>query len=194
MKTKPPMLAPDSGQLRLPRRRGSRPAATATTPHVQLNQKSPVTMQDELWLRMTGLSGVRPGSSVFSPNSRALHLDGAGGPATAFAPDGIGTEFAHLHHRRDGSLHLFLPEQDARLVVELGWGEFHPVVALGMWPPTLVMVYGPRDAPDLDTVFRIFEASYRYARGDLEVSPDLRRDLILPDPPIHLLTGEHYEH
>lgn len=138
---------------------------------MQLNQNSPAAVQERLWQRMAGLGEVRPGSSVFPPHSRALHLDGANGPVTAFAPDGVGTEFAHLRARHDGSLHLFLPEPDARYVIEQGWGEFHPVVTMGMYPPTLIMVYGPRDAPDLDIVFRIVETSYRYARGDTQTPP-----------------------
>ena len=164
-------FAADGIHIRLPRRPGARPATTGQTPHVQLDQNSPAVVQEQLWQRMTGLAGVRPGSSVFSPYSRALHLDGGRGPDTAFAPDGIGTEFAHLHNRREGSLHLFLPEPDARYVIEQGWGEFHPVVTMGMYPPTLIMVYGPRDAADLDIVFGIVEASYRYARGDIDAPP-----------------------
>jgi Family of unknown function (DUF5519) len=170
MNTKTPTPARDSFHLRVPRRAGPRPATTKTTPHWQMDQTSPPAVQEQLWQRMAGLAGVRTGPSLFSlPQSRALHLDGASGPAAAFAPDG--TEFAHLHGRRDGSLHLFLPEHDASQVIEQGWGEYHPVVTMGMYPPTLIMVYGPRDAAELDFVSGIVETSYRYAHGDLGPSP-----------------------
>lgn len=60
---------------------------------------------------MIALPGVRAtGSSMSLPDTRALQLDRAiaNGPEAAFAPDG-GTEFAHLHGRPDGSLHMNLP-------------------------------------------------------------------------------------
>jgi phospholipase/carboxylesterase len=114
---------------------------------------------------MARLPGVRTGRSAISlPDSRSLHLDAGRGPATAFAPDG--TEFAHLHGRRDSSLHLFLREPDAAHAVQQGWGVYHPVVTMGLYPPTLIMIYGPRDLPELDIVFGIVQASYTYAHGD----------------------------
>lgn len=77
-----------------------------------------------------------------------------------------GTEFAHLHPPDDGSLHLVLTEDHAQAVIEAGWGEFHPLVELGVMPPTTVMIYGPRDEEELEVVWNIVQASYFNARGD----------------------------
>jgi len=108
---------------------------------------------------------VRTGRSGISlPESRALHLDAglAHGPAEAFM---VGTEFGHLHGEADGSLHLMLPEAVAAEAIEKGWAELHPLARRGTAPPTLVMVYGPRNELELETVWRLIEASHRFARG-----------------------------
>jgi hypothetical protein len=150
----------------LPPRVGHGPQTRPAIPHQQLDQNAPVEIQELLWKRMSGLDHVWTGSSVISlPDSRAVHLDKghAQGPAGAFFPGS--TEFAHLHGAADGSLHLLLSEQDAAVAIDAGWAEFHPAVLAGRFPPVLVMVYGPRDADDLETVWRIVERAYQHAAG-----------------------------
>jgi hypothetical protein len=134
-------------------------------PHQQLDQIAPVAIQEELWRRMAGLEGVRPGrSGVSLPESRAVHLDPelARGPQEALL---VGTEFAHLHGAADGSLHLTLPPALAAEAIEKGWAELHPMAAQGLAPTTLVMLYGPRDEAELETIWQLVETSYAYARG-----------------------------
>lgn len=135
-------------------------------PHQQLDQTAPAALQERLWRQMEALDGVRTGrSGVSLPESRAVHLDEqlAHGPKEAFM---VGTEFAHLHGRSDGSLHLMLPEPLAAEAITKGWAEPHPLARRGTAPATLVMVYGPRDDAELEVVWRLVEASYRFARGD----------------------------
>ncbi len=149
----------------LPRRAGDQPSTAQVMPHQQLDQTAPEALQEELWRRMTTLESVRAGrSGVSLPESRALHLDPklAHGPASAFL---VGTEFAHLHGARDGSLHLMLPPALATEAIEQGWAEPHPLARTGQAPPTLVMLYGPRDEAELETVWGLIEASYAFARG-----------------------------
>jgi hypothetical protein len=134
-------------------------------PHQQLDQIAPPRLQEELWSRMQGLEGVRAGrSGVSLPESRALHLQPslAAGPPEAFL---VGTEFAHLHGATDGSLHLALPEAAAAQAIEKGWAEPHPLASQGVLPTNLVMVYGPRDEAELETVWQLVLASYEFARG-----------------------------
>ncbi len=148
----------------LPRRAGDRPNTHNQMPHQQVSQNAPAELQEELFERIAGLPGVVVGGSHVSvPGARAFHLDpaSAGPDSDAFM---VGTEFAHLHPAHDGSLHVVLPEAAARQVVDLGWGEFHPLVAQGLMPPTNVMVFGPRDAGELDVVWEIVQASYHAAR------------------------------
>lgn len=44
----------------------------------------------------------------------------------------MGTEFAHLHGARDGSLHVTLPAADAADAIEKGWAELHPLARQGV--------------------------------------------------------------
>ena len=134
-------------------------------PHTQLTQLASVALQEALFERCARLPGVLVGRSHVSvPGARAFHLDGehAGGQREAFM---AGTEFAHLHPSYDGSLHLVLPEADAREVIARGWGEFHPLVEQGVMPPINVMIYGPRDEDELETVWQIVQASHANATG-----------------------------
>jgi hypothetical protein len=77
----------------------------------------------------------------------------------------VGTEFAHLHGPEDGSLHMALPADVARQAIDRGWAELHPLARAGRLPETLVMVYGPRDSDELETVWSLVTASYENARG-----------------------------
>jgi hypothetical protein len=146
--------------LTLPPREGDAPRTTSTNPHTQLEQNAPVELQEELWQRMASLPDVTPAPSRISvPGARAITLDEAHaqGAPEALIVDG---EFAHLHPHADGSLHLTLPRDLAEEVVAKGWGEPHVVVG---WAAP--MVYGPRDASELEIVWSIVQASYEHARG-----------------------------
>jgi hypothetical protein len=149
--------------LDLPTRSGPRPRTGPAIPHQQLDQTAPASLQDQLWRRMVGLDGVRAGrSGVSLPQTRALHLNPelALGPADAFLH---GVEFAHLHGTSDGSLHVALPSDVAVQANAKGWAEFHPLARRGMIPATHVMIYGPRDEAELETVWHLVEISYAYA-------------------------------
>jgi hypothetical protein len=99
------------------------------------------------------------------PDTRALHLDPALalGPPEAFL---IHNEFAHLHGSSDGSLHLVLPPDVAEKAIESGWAEFHPLARRRTLPATIVMIYGPRDGAELETVWQLVKISYGFARGE----------------------------
>jgi hypothetical protein len=153
--------------MSLPARSGTRPRTTPTNPHTQLDQQAPdATVADELARRIFALPGVseRP-SAISVPGARALWLDEAGGagPREAFL---IGREFAHLHPDPDRSLHLSLPPELAREAIEAGWAEEHPVARMGLIPPTIVMVYAPRDGEELEVVTGLVEASHAFATGE----------------------------
>ncbi len=146
-------------------RPGPRPRTTPTNPHMQLEQNAPAEQWAELARRAFALPDVeeRP-SRISVPGARALWLrEGVPtGPREAFM---IGREFAHIHPLPEGSLHLSLPLQLAREAIEKGWAEQHPVARLGFIPETIVMVYGPRDAEELEVVWQLVQASYEHARA-----------------------------
>lgn len=149
--------------LELQPRAGAKPETTKPSrerrlPHQQISQNAPVELQEELFERARRLPGVVVGESLVSvPGARAFHLEPsyARGPAQAFQAE---REFAHIHPAYDGSLHLTLPPEEFREVERKGWGESHPVSGT-------MMVWGPRDGRELETVWDILKASYRYATG-----------------------------
>lgn len=152
----------------LPQRPGPRPATTPTNPHTQLDQQpADDSIRERLAQRVFALPDVeeRP-TRISVPGARALWLrDGVpAGPPTAFM---IEREFAHLHPGRDQSLHAAIPPDLAQAAIEAGWAELHPVARMGLIPPSTVMLYAPRDEEELDVVYALVAASYRFAGGRL---------------------------
>ena len=151
----------------LPARSGARPEVSWTIPQEQRSDNAPDALQEELFSRISALDGVTTRQSAISvPGARGLMLDGRGdAPLDAFLVPRAG-EFAHLHPGYDGSLHLALPPALAADVVGQGWGVAHPLAGIRL-ARGMVMVYGPRNADELDVVTGIVEASHRYATGTL---------------------------
>ena len=88
-----------------------------------------------------------------------------GRPADAFLVPQAG-EFAHLHPGHDGSLHLALPPALAADTITKGWAVAHPLAGIRL-ARGMVMIYGPRDAAELDIVAGILLTSHAYATGSL---------------------------
>ena len=154
------------GGYELPPREGPRPRTTPTNPHTQLDQNPGPSLVQELARRAFTLPDVEERPSAISvPGARALWLseDVPAGPREAFM---IGREFAHIHPMPDGSLHAALPPEVAREAVEKEWAEQHPVARLGYIPENVVMIYAPRDEPELEIVLKLVEESRRYAGGN----------------------------
>jgi hypothetical protein len=145
------------------RRQGPRPRTTSTNPHTQLDQQAPSELQEKVFAFAQSLEGVAVGPSFVSvPGARAFHLPGcehAGGRGCFM----IEREFAHLHPRSDGSLHMTLPPEDVDGVIECGWAERHPLAGKHGLPNNIVMVYGPRDDAELEVVCDLIRASHGHA-------------------------------
>ena len=150
----------------LPVRSGPRPATTPGMPHMQLDQQpTDEGIRQRLAERVFSLPAVSEAPSGISvPGARALLLDRAtaAGPAEAFF---IGGEFAHIHPGADHSLHVCLPADLAAAACQAGWAEPHPLVASGALPPTLVMLYAPRDEHELEVVVMLVGDAHRFAIG-----------------------------
>lgn len=152
--------------LTLPQRQGAKPRTHYGLPHEQLNQNPPPDIYARLKDHAFDFPFVERRPSIISvPGAEALWLgeDGGHGCAEAFMR---GNEFAHVHPPYDGSMHMMLPEDDAREVLERGWGEHHPLVPEGRLPPTAVMVFGPRDEGELDVILQLIDTSYGFASGN----------------------------
>lgn len=149
----------------LSRRRGQPPETTDTNPHTQLTQNPDQQWYESLADRMFALPDASEQPSRISvPGARALVLDDhvEPGPQKAFLID---REFCHLHPPDDGSLHMALPPDVASEAARQDWTESHPMADRGVVPGSVVMVYGPRDADELEAVVSLVRESYRYAGG-----------------------------
>ncbi|MDQ5858464.1 MAG: DUF5519 family protein [Acidobacteriota bacterium] len=67
---------------------------------------------------------------------------------------------------RDGSLHVALPPAVASEAIARGWAEIHPVARMGLIPENVVMIYGPRDADELDVVINLVRSALALAQGE----------------------------
>lgn len=151
--------------LTLPVREGPTPRTTSSAPHQQLDQTPPPAVYAALKARAFDLPSVERRPSIISvPGAEALWLteEPEERCADAFL---VGNEFAHVHPPYDGSLHMMLPRTEVHRVLEGGWGELHPLALEGLIPPTAVMIFGPRDAPEVEVVLELIAASHRFALG-----------------------------
>jgi len=127
----------------LPRRRGPRPITTPSNPHTQIDQQpADDRPRQRLKARLADLEVVWTESMISVPGAEALtlRLDATLGNPDAFM---MGSEFAHLHPAPDQSLHMVLPTEAARVAIEAGWAEQHPMARLGVDSSGAVMVYAP---------------------------------------------------
>lgn len=146
-------------ELELPVRAGESPLVTEGIPHIQLDQTAPDEMFAKLSSWAFALDGVVEQPSRASlPGAKALTVSPEL-PAHAEMTI-VGREFAHIHPQTSGSgsLHLRLPTDQARQVVDSGWGEWHPFAVEGTMPG-MVMVYAPRSDTDLEVIKHIIQAA-----------------------------------
>lgn len=147
----------------LPTRAGTRPRTTTEIPHSQLDQQpADGRYGDEILAEAATWPSVQQGPSRISVDgARALILDtdDASGPTEAI----VGQEFCHVHAQGDHSLHASLPLQLVKAAEQAGWAEPHFLVHTGQAPPTVVMIYAPRDENERDVVLSLVRASYEFA-------------------------------
>ncbi len=151
----------------IPFRHGDRPATTNTNPHTQLNQQpEDLSYIENLQKWAFSLLHIEKKPSAISvPGAIAMCME------DEHCCDGckafmIGTEFAHFHPRPDYSLHLGLPEEDAQVIINKGWGEWHPLIKRGFLPPNIIMLYAPRNQEELEVAKFVLGRSYTFAKGE----------------------------
>jgi hypothetical protein len=144
-------------------RTGERPRVSTEGPQRQLTQRSSPAIWGELVSRTFALPGVEEGHSQVSPaSSRAVFLVDQLvelAPETSLAP-GQRLEPVHLHGVSDTSVHLCLPRERGQELTDLAWAEPHQYEDFG----TEFLVYGPRDAAELEVVLEIVRESLAFAR------------------------------
>lgn len=148
----------------LPARPGPRPRTTPRAPHIQQDQNAPTDMQAMLAQQVFALPEVeeRPGT-VAHPAERAIWLrdELPAAPGDVFLGN---REIGHFHPW-DGSLHIVLDPELAEAAVTAGWAEVHPVALAGLAPRNRVMLYGPRNEAEADTILGLIAAAVQRAAG-----------------------------
>jgi hypothetical protein len=165
----PPHFRPQKGYFNddaLGLRKGERPLVQGIAPQRQQTQKSNASVYKQLVARLQSLTHdprnrLVERTSCFEKHSSGLFTSI---PITRTC----GGEICHAHPS-DGSMHLTLHPSDAKLMLENGWGERHPL-ARGGWcrrfvPKEFVLIYAPRDDAELDMVMQIVAASIWWVSG-----------------------------
>ncbi|KAK3720386.1 hypothetical protein LTR37_003797 [Vermiconidia calcicola] len=154
----------------LPQRQGRRPQVKGIAPHRQVTQKAEKHIFERLSsniIRMASDSRdeLRVGTSCIEQHGIGLFTTMPG----RYSRHRCRTEVCHAHPS-DGSMHMTLHPADAKVVLEAGWGEKHPLSRGGYFerfvPEGFVMVYSPRDEADVDIAIRIIEAAAWYVSGE----------------------------
>lgn len=146
-------------------RPGPQPRSSEVLPFRQLDQWPPGEIHAWLLQGCAALPEVLVRESrMGTSGTRALCLPDpvAGGPADAFIDC---HEFCHLHALPEGTIHLVLPASVLERALAQGWVERHPIATMGILR-SLVMVYAPRNAAELEIVLGLIGCSREFARGD----------------------------
>lgn len=150
-----------------------RPRVAGIAPHRQMTQRSSPEMYAQLSNLVKQIGADAPerfalATSCFEKHSVGLFAI----PIKAnrnLTCRGQG-EICHSHPS-DGSMHLTLHPADARVLIEKGWGEMHPLARGNWWwrvkfvPETFVMVYAPQTEEDLKTLKEIILAAAWWVSG-----------------------------
>ena len=171
------MVQKEGALCSLPQREGPRPSTLGIAPHRQTDQKPSQEMYEKLANALHTIAEenlhLLEGTSCFEKHGTGLFSDN---PQRRTC----GGEICHAHPS-DGSLHLTLHPADAKIMLEGGWGERHPL-ARGGWlerfvPGGFVMIYAPRNDEELDVVLEIVRAAAWYVGGEeIKSEHDKRRD------------------
>ncbi|KAI0404792.1 hypothetical protein F4802DRAFT_212499 [Xylaria palmicola] len=171
-------VQPASGVLRgnpLPYRCGPRPHVVGIAPQRQVDQFG----SRECYLALRRIL----------EHHGLVHAERMGIGTSCFEKHGLGLfarypvnntcqgEICHVHNS-DHSLHLNLHPEDAREVIEKGWGQRHPLTSRCFLfkmpvPRQFTMVYAPRSRDELKVVCQIIEAA-----GWWVVADEIRIDML----------------
>jgi hypothetical protein len=147
----------------LPQRTGPRPrVGTHPVPHRQLDQESPASVVAALDNLFTAMLEQHAPAVVQRESGYEQHHPALFADALVSAGASSTGEIAH-YHRPQGSMHLHLRPEDARVVIERGWGELHGLSGKAGLPTSYAMIYAPRDRRELDVIEAILAATIDWA-------------------------------
>ncbi|WP_413803704.1 hypothetical protein [Streptomyces iranensis] len=155
--------------LDLQARGGTRPkAAPHPVPNRVVDQHAPAPVKQALVSVFDDFSRsdsppLEYRTSRWEKHHNALCLKGDAYPHAISR--GASGELGHVHPS-DGSMHMILSPGDARLVLDLGWGEFHPLAGMMLeLPATYTLIYPPRSLAEIAPIRAILSAAVGYMTG-----------------------------
>lgn len=154
------------GLVDLPKRKGGRPiVAKHPVPHRQLSQMGKEVIKQTLQTTFDNTvarnkESINYALSQFEKRNNAVWLTK---PETGNSCTSAKGEIAHIHHI-DGSMHMVLSPSDAKKVIEMGWGELHPLAGRFIPVKTYMFIYAPRDKEEVAIIQQILAAAIKYAR------------------------------
>ncbi|KAF2202959.1 hypothetical protein GQ43DRAFT_461970 [Delitschia confertaspora ATCC 74209] len=174
----PAHFRPQQGYLTsFPHRHGKRPVIMGIAPQRQQTEKSSPEIYKLLSQRIVELTKDPRNALIERTSCFEKHSTGL------FSSDPIthtcGGEITHAHPS-DGSMHLVLHPADAKVLIEAGWAERHPL-ARGGWfrrfvPREFVMVYAPRNEDEVGIVVNIIAAAVWWVSGIDVVRKETREE------------------
>ncbi|MEM7797725.1 MAG: luciferase family protein [Chloroflexota bacterium] len=137
--------------ISLPLRKGGPTETVGPVPHRQKSERADKSLVDLLVSKLNGLDGV---SVAKRGGFIGRNFFGVDAPRWN----------AHIHHyedgaHQDGSMHIAMPQSISTEVERTGWGERHPAY------PSMLLVYSPRDAEEVETITELVKLSYEIARS-----------------------------
>lgn len=148
----------------LPEREADRPPiAPYPVPHREVGEDCSAEMLAQLDAMLSELHGRYAELTEVGTSKYERHADALFVPRSIERGDSRNGEIAHVHHPQ-GSLHVHCSPADARIVIERGWGELHPLAVRGIGlPRTYLLIYAPRTEADLASIRRIVDAAISWA-------------------------------
>lgn len=144
----------------LPRRPTERPLMTTGVPHMQVSVTPRPSVHDLLFRSVFALPDVENypanvvGARTIWLPDRLIRRRGQTGQVGQAGP----TEMVgHIHG--DGSLHVSLPEERIRDVVNARWGSRHPLL------DGYAMLFTPQSRAELAVTFQLVVEAYNYMTG-----------------------------
>jgi phospholipase/carboxylesterase len=165
----------------LPRRPTDRPLMTTSVPHMQVNVTPRISVHDLLFRSVFALpdvenrpAGVVGARTISLPDTLMRENRRGGDPGVPATANGVG----HIH--ADGSLHVNLPEDRIRDVVNARWGARHPSIR------DYVMLFTPQSRAELAVTFQLVVEAYNRATGRALVASDYLAPAVRPltDAPV----------
>ncbi|EKJ75678.1 hypothetical protein NXS19_012514 [Fusarium pseudograminearum] len=152
----------------VPAREAPRPTVGSwTAPSRQLTDLASKDIIDRYQSFLSSLASESPSklkiaTSVVERHGQALFV-ASENPSHPIAKRMYG-EIGHMHGS-DGSMHLNLAPRDAKLVLEKGWGQRHPLGGTILYLGD-VMIYAPRNEEELEVVKRITRGAAKFMLGE----------------------------